>query len=131
DGTWPESADPGPWLNRPMRASLNLPPPEEKIGHAAHDFTTLLGAETVYMTRALKVDGVPTVASRWLMRLRAVLAGMGLADRLVPETPWLGYARMRDVAPRRISIRAPEPRPPLDQRPRRMSVSSIESWIVN
>jgi ATP-dependent helicase/nuclease subunit B len=25
DGTWPESADPGPWLNRPMRKALGLP----------------------------------------------------------------------------------------------------------
>ena len=70
DGTWPEAADPGPWLNRPMRRQLGLPSPEEKIGYAAHDFTSLLGAERVYLTRAEKIDGVPTVPSRWLMRLQ-------------------------------------------------------------
>lgn len=131
DGTWPESADPGPWLNRPMRDSLGLPRPEEKIGHAAHDFTSLLGAGTVYMTRALKVDGVPTVPSRWLMRLQAVLGGLDLTGRLATETPWLGYARTRDAVARRITLRAPEPRPPIGLRPRRMSVSSIETWIKN
>ena len=52
DGTWPESADPGPWLNRPMRAKLGLPSPEEKLGYAAHDFTSFAGAPKVYLTRA-------------------------------------------------------------------------------
>ena len=59
EGTWPEAADPGAWLNRPMRASSGLPAPEEEIGRAAHDLTTFLGAETVILTRADKVDGVP------------------------------------------------------------------------
>ena len=32
------------------------------------------------ITRAEKIDGVPTVPSRWLMRLEALLAGLELAD---------------------------------------------------
>ena len=31
----------------------------------------------VYLTRAAKIDGVPTVPSRWLLRLQALLAGVG------------------------------------------------------
>ncbi len=73
EGTWPEAAEPGAWLNRPMRSELGLPSPEVEIGRAAHDFVSLLGAETVYLTRAEKVDGVPTVPSRWLMRVTALL----------------------------------------------------------
>ncbi len=132
DGTWPEAADPGPWLNRPMRRSSGLPSPEEKIGHAAHDFTSLLGAERVYMTRAEKIDGVPTVPSRWLMRLKALLAGMGVGDALQPDQPWLGWARARDRTRNAASAsRAPEPRPPLELRPRKMSVTRIETWLAN
>jgi ATP-dependent helicase/nuclease subunit B len=131
DGTWPEAADPGPWLNRPMRAELGLPSPEEKIGHAAHDFTSLLGAERVYITRAEKIDGVPTVPSRWLMRLQALLAGLGVGDALQPDRPWLGWARARDFAPPRPRVRAPEPRPPLAVRPRKMSVTRVETWLAN
>jgi ATP-dependent helicase/nuclease subunit B len=77
EGTWPQPADPGPWLNRPMRQSLGLPAPEERIGEEAHAFVSLLGAECVYLTRAAKIDGVPTVPSRWLLRLQALLAGLG------------------------------------------------------
>lgn len=131
DGTWPEAADPGPWLNRPMREKLGLPSPEEKIGYAAHDFTSFLGASRVYLTRAQKIDGVPTVASRWLMRLQALLAGMGLADALHSDEPWLGWARFRDAFDERTPISAPEPRPALALRPRKMSVTRIETWLAN
>jgi ATP-dependent helicase/nuclease subunit B len=131
DGTWPEAGEPGPWLNRPMRAALGLPSPEEKIGYAAHDFTSFLGAERVYLTRAQKIDGVPTVPSRWLMRLQALLAGLGLTDQLRPQQPWLGWARARDRIETRVRISAPEPRPPLELRPRRMSVTRIETWLSN
>lgn len=131
DGTWPEAADPGPWLNRPMRSELGLPSPEAAIGHAAHDFTSLLGASRIYMTRAEKIDGVPTVPSRWLMRLQALLAGFGASDALAADQPWLSWARARDDVGHRVRISAPEPRPPLALRPRRLSVTRIETWLAN
>ena len=131
EGTWPEAAEPGAWLNRPMRRDLGLPSPEEEIGRAAHDFVSLLGAKTVYLTRAEKVDGVPTVPSRWLMRLTALLNGMDLTSVLEPDKPWLAWARARDRIKRRIEIKAPQPTPAVALRPRRMSVTEIERWISN
>jgi ATP-dependent helicase/nuclease subunit B len=134
DGTWPEAADPGPWLNRPMRAALGLPAPEEKIGYAAHDFTQLLSSPRVYLTRAQKVDGVPRVPSRWLMRLEAVLAGLGLKDTLRQEqgnSTYLAWARLRDAAAKRSPVGRPMPRPAVALRPRKLSVSAVETWIAN
>ena len=132
EGTWPESAEPGAWLNRPMRQALNLPSPEEDIGRSAHDFVSLLGAERVYLTRAEKLKGVPTVPSRWLMRLKALLDGFQLNSHLEPDQPWLAWARARDsiVVDRRTKS-APAPVPPVDMRPRRLSVTRIEDWITN
>ena len=130
EGTWPQAADPGPWLNRPMRQALGLPAPEERIGDAAHIFTSLLGVGRVYLTRAAKIDGVPTVPSRWLLRLQALLAGVGHA---VPEDrPWLAWARERNAlaGPAR-PVKAPEPRPALALRPRQLSATTIERWIAN
>jgi ATP-dependent helicase/nuclease subunit B len=131
EGTWPEAADPGPWLNRPMRQLLGLPQPEERIGYAAHDFASLLGAPRVYLTRAQKIDGVPTVASRWLLRLEALLEGLGLTDTVAPEQPWLAWATARNDCRERRVVSAPEPRPPVALRPRRLSVSDVETWIAN
>ncbi len=131
EGTWPAAADPGAWLNRPMRKALGLPAPEEEIGRAAHDFTTFLGADRVFLTRATKVDGAPTVPSRWLMRLGALLDGLGLGDVLAAREPWLAWARARNYVQQRRPVSAPEPRPPLAARPRRASVSDVEQWIKN
>jgi len=131
DGTWPDAADPGPWLNRPMRAALDLPQPEEAIGRAAHDFTSFLGGPKVILTRARKVDGVPSVPSRWLLRLKALVSGLGLTASLEPSEPWLAWARARDWAPARAPAQPPRPTPPLEARPRKMSVSGVERWIAN
>ena len=38
EGVWPPATEPGPWLSRPMRATVGLPSPEEAVGQAAHDF---------------------------------------------------------------------------------------------
>ncbi|MGI9525210.1 MAG: double-strand break repair protein AddB [Hyphomicrobiaceae bacterium] len=131
DGTWPAPADPGPWLNRPMRRTVGLPVPEEQLGYAAHDFTQLLGAQTVYLTRAERVDGNPTVPSRWLLRLMAVLASLGCGGVLDPAMPWLTWATERPIARNGKRRRPPQPRPGLSLRPRRMSVSDVEAWIAN
>ena len=131
DGTWPELGDPGPWLNRPMRLELGLPAPEEKIGYAAHDFAMLLGAGNVVVTRALKIDGVPAVASRWLLRLGALLEAMDLASALKPNAPWLPWAQWRSHTNGWKPIAAPAPRPPIALRPRKLSVSGVETWMAN
>ena len=129
EGTWPKAADPGPWLNRPMRKALGLPAPEETIGGAAHDFGALLLAPRVVLTRAAKVDGAPTVDSRWLLRLQALVDGMGLS--LEPEQPWLAWAQQRSAIAKVQPVRVPEPRPPVSARPRTLSVTAIEKWIAN
>ena len=130
EGTWPEAADPGPWLSRPMRVSLGLATPEERIGAAAHDFVSQLGAQRVVLTRAAKVDGAPTVPSRWLLRLQALVKGLGL--ELKAEQPWLAWAQVRSAISGPVQpVRAPEPRPPVAHRPRELSVTTVETWIAN
>ena len=133
EGTWPQAADPGPWLNRPMRQALGLPAPEERIGDAAHIFTSLLGVERVYLTRAAKIDGVPTVPSRWLLRLQALLAGVGghgAARRPTGRgSPGRGSATRWPA--RRGPCAHPSPGPRWRCRPRQLSATTIERWIAN
>lgn len=131
EGVWPKASDPGPWLNRQMRATLGLPSPEEETGRAAHDVASLLGAEKVYLTRANKVGGVPMVASRWLLRLHALLGGLELDTALAPAMPWAAWGRARDLPVEMTPISPPAPTPPLALRPRRASVSDVETWLAN
>jgi len=131
EGVWPRPQEAGPWLSRPMREKLGLSPPERRIGLSAHDFAQALGAKTVYLTRALKVDGVPTVPSRWLQRLEALVTASGLEAKIEPEQPWVAWARQRDHVANFEPVKAPQPRPPADARPRALSVTQIERWIAN
>jgi ATP-dependent helicase/nuclease subunit B len=131
EGVWPRPQESGPWLSRPMRETLGLSPPERRIGLAAHDFAQALGAGTVYLTRALKVDGVPTVPSRWLQRLDALVKASGLEHKIAPEQPWVEWARERDRAPGFAPALPPKPCPPVAARPRKLSVTRIEKWIAN
>ncbi|MEN2494966.1 MAG: hypothetical protein TECD_00877 [Hyphomicrobiaceae bacterium hypho_1] len=131
EGIWPKTFDTGPWLNRSMLSDMGLPAPEEKIGYASHDFAQLLTIEKVYLTRSKINDGVPTVPSRWLMRIQAVISSLGLERALEAHQPWLAWARMRDAGRSHPRAQRPAPKPPLSLRPRTLSVSDVEKWIAN
>ncbi|MGC2409249.1 MAG: double-strand break repair protein AddB [Methyloceanibacter sp.] len=129
EGVWPRPQEASPWLSRPMAEALKLPPPERRIGLAAHDFAQCLGAPTVYLSRAVKVDGVPTVPSRWLQRLLALVEG--LEHSIAPEQPWVEWARTRDMVPVFAPAAPPKPCPPVEARPRRLSATRIERMLAN
>jgi len=125
EGTFPQLPDTGPWLNRPMRADLGLPPPENKIAVSAMDFAGCFCGKEVYLTRSLKTDGTPTIISRFLSRLEAVLASA--------KINWPIYhadlARLLDKPEIRDPIVRPAPKPPVEDRPKKLSVTKIELWM--
>lgn len=131
EGVWPRPQEASPWLSRPMAAKLGLPAPERRIGLSAHDFAQALAAPTVYLSRAVKVDGVPTVSSRWLQRLNALVEAAKLRGTIAPEQPWAAWARERDSALAFKPVDAPRPRPPVEARPRRLSVTRVEYMLAN
>ena len=53
-------------------STLGLDLPERRIGLSAHDFAQMLGAPEVILTRAAKIGGAPTQASRFVQRLAAI-----------------------------------------------------------
>ena len=93
EGTWPAATPADPWFSRPMRKALGLEQPERRIGLAAHDFATLAAGPQVLLTRALKADGAPTIASRWLERLTQLTRGLALEKHLQAPTDYLAMAR--------------------------------------
>jgi ATP-dependent helicase/nuclease subunit B len=132
EGTWPANAASDPWLSRPMRQAFGLSPPERRIGVAAHDFAQGLGAREVILTRASRVEGAPTVPSRWLLRLDTVLRASGLEQAFaeMQTQSWPEWQRLLDQPARPVGAMAPPaPRPPVAARPRRLSVTEIETWM--
>ncbi len=132
EGCWPQIPGPSPWLNRRDRAFIGLSPEERRIGQAAQDFAALAGvAPSVILTRARKVNGSLTRPSRWVARIKALAAGASQLQAIEPDKPWLSWARLQR-APSHVSpVTRPAPRPPLEARPRRLSVTAIETWLAN
>ncbi|TMJ02243.1 MAG: double-strand break repair protein AddB [Alphaproteobacteria bacterium] len=129
EGVWPPDARTDPWLSRPMRRDLGLDLPERRIGLSAHDFAQLLGMAEVILTRAAKLAGAPTVASRFTQRLAAVAGRDQWKEVLQRGEKYLGWARSLDHASKATPTRRPRPTPPLDTRPTRLSVTEIEHWL--
>lgn len=129
EGVWPADPSPDPWMSRPMQDAFGLPLPERRIGLAAHDFAQLAAAPEVVLTRAEKTDGTPTVPSRWLLRLETVLRGCGAEDDFASDTRWLGYQQGLNAPGAHNPVSPPAPCPPVEARPRQLSVTRIELWM--
>jgi ATP-dependent helicase/nuclease subunit B len=128
EGTWPPETRSDAWLSRPMRHQLGLDLPERRIGLSAHDFVQMLGAKDVILTRAAKLAGVPTVASRFVQRLAAV-AGERWKAALERGAHYAALARKLDDTVAAKPAERPAPRPPFAARPRQLSVTEIEHWL--
>lgn len=121
---WPPDPGNDPWMSRPMRASFKLPPLEQRIGQAAHDLVQAAMADEVLLTRAEKIEGSPTVASRWLFRLAAAIGEMPAVD-----TNLMDFTALVDKARAPQPCAPPAPRPPLDARFSSLSVTGVEAWM--
>ncbi len=130
EGVWPAAVENDPWLSRPMREAFGMPPLERRVGAAPLDLALALGAHDVVMTRASRVEGTPTVPSRWLLRLDTLLRAAKLEGTLTRDATALAWqAQIDQPAAAPHAIEPPAPRPPLAVRPRRLSVTEIETWL--
>ncbi|WP_297800917.1 double-strand break repair protein AddB [uncultured Brevundimonas sp.] len=134
EGIWPQGAPVDPFLSRPMRAKLGLPPPERRIGQSAQDFVQAACSDEAILVHCERRGGQPAVASRWLWRLEMLTSGANNESHPVKLEP-LGditeWTRAMD-APLTATpqyARRPAPTPPVDRRPRELPVTSIERWV--
>jgi len=121
EGVWPSLPAPDPWLPPKVRATLGMPTLEFRIGLAAHDFASALGAPEVLITRARRDSRSPTVASRFLLRLDAISGGGLPRDRVLERIT----RALDDPGPPKPADR-PAPSPPAEQRPDRISVTAVD-----
>jgi ATP-dependent helicase/nuclease subunit B len=111
-----------------MRTKVGLASPEQMVGQAAHDFVAAANAApTVVLSCPARRDGAPAVPARWLTRLEMFLAGH---DQALPDHPAVTWVRALDQPEDRPRpVPPPKPCPPVALRPRRLSVTEIETWL--
>ena len=125
EGVWPGRPAPDPWLAPAIRATLGLPGLARATGLAAHDFVGGMGAAEVLLTRARRDASAPLVASRFWLRLQAFSGG------LTEDRHLLQLARGIDVRLPALSVRPPRPAPPAAGRPRKISVTQIDTLVTD
>ena len=126
---WPASADPGPWLSRKMRLDVGLEPPERQQGQAAHDFELALGNGRVIIAYATRLGTAPALPSRLLQRLDAFVGETEAEAMRARGRHWLDQAATIDFAGLPRPARRPSPMPAAADRPRRLSVTEIETLM--
>lgn len=134
EGGWPQTMSIDPWMSRPMRTAFGLPLVERQIGLSAHDFfLQAVSAKELFLTRSEKEGGTPTVASRWLLRLDALLRAKGGDDAVnrwnTKGKFWLDYARGWDRPDSVSPLLPPAPTPPLAARPTLFYVTHIQTLM--
>ncbi|HEY4199365.1 MAG TPA: double-strand break repair protein AddB [Devosiaceae bacterium] len=124
---WPATADPGPWLSRGMRLKAGLEPPERRQGLMAHDFEMALGNAHVIIAFAERLGTSPALPSRLVQRLEAFMGAEPAAALRAKGRVWIEAARALDRVPETRAASRPAPRPKASERPRRLSVTEIET----
>lgn len=126
---WPAAADPGPWLSRGMRLAAGLEPPERLQGLAAHDFVQACGNRNVILAYADRVGSSPALPSRLVQRLDAFIGQEAAETLRLRGKAWLDQARRIDAVAMVRSAERPAPNPPSGLRPRKLSVTEIETLM--
>lgn len=124
---WPQRPADDPFLSRSMKAKVALDPPERRTGLAAHDFQMLMGHPHVILSRSARRDRAPTVPSRWLQRLHALVGGEETKAMQARGQVYLDWAEQIDQGEKTDRIEPPKPKPPVDLRPKHFSVTDIET----
>ncbi|MEO6388380.1 MAG: PD-(D/E)XK nuclease family protein [Croceibacterium sp.] len=124
EGTWPATPATDPLLAPAVLRALGVPGADFRIGLAAHDLAGALGAPEVVLSRARRDAGGPAIASRFWLRVEALLGEDLLPRHLEAEAVEL--ARALNEPPVAARHPQPQPRPSPDQRKVRISVTALD-----
>ncbi len=128
EGSWPGTPPVDALLAPDILRALGVPGAEFRIGLAAHDLAGALGAPEVVLSRALRDAEGPTLPSRFLLRVEALL-GDDLArdhrEHAIPQLlPLLD--RVRPPAP---DYPRPAPKPAPSQRKVAISATALDRLL--
>lgn len=121
EGNWPASSAPDPLLAPPVLRSLGIPGADFRIGLSAHDLASALGAPEVVLSYANRDAASPTIPSRFLMRIRAMV-GKGLAE----EKEAVALAQGLNRAAPELPAPRPQPMPSAEQRRVDIAVTALD-----
>lgn len=127
EGTWPQVPGPDPLLAPAVLRAMGVPGSEFRIGLSAHDLAGAMGAPEVVLSRARRDADGPTLPSRFLLRVEALLGELS-KDHLEGRIPAILPQIDRAPAPAPPYPR-PTPRPSADQRRVSIKVTALDRLL--
>jgi ATP-dependent helicase/nuclease subunit B len=124
EGVWPATPATDPLLAPAVLRALGVPGADFRIGLAAHDLAGALGAPEVVLSRARRDAGGPAIASRFWLRVQALLGDDLLRNHL--EIATVELARALNEPPAALPHPRPKPCPSPEQRKVRVSVTALD-----
>ena len=126
EGVWPAATSPNPLLAPPILRLLGVPGDEFRIGLSAHDLASAMGAPEVVLSRAARDAEGPTIPSRFLLRVQALLGSLVEQRR---ETDALAYAKALTHADQTEPYPRPRPCPAAHQRKVAISATALDRLL--
>ena len=126
EGTWPPTPSADPLLAPAVLRALGVPGADFRIGLAAHDLAGALGAPEVVLSRARREVSGPAIASRFLLRVRALLGRDLVENHENAELPKLVRAIDDGRGHNETPHPQPKPMPNSAQRREDISVTSLD-----
>ncbi len=127
EGSWPQSPSPDPLLAPGVLRALGVPASEFRIGLSAHDLAGAMGAPEVVLSRAERDKEGPTIPSRFLLRVEALLGELA-KDHRENAIPAMLPALDR-MAPRGKPYARPAPMPSSEQRAVNIAVTALDRLL--
>ncbi|MEM8725513.1 MAG: PD-(D/E)XK nuclease family protein [Pseudomonadota bacterium] len=127
EGSWPQSPGPDALLAPGVLRALGVPGAEFRIGLAAHDLAGAMGAPQVVLSRAERDKEGPTIPSRFLLRVEALLGD--LADQYRENSIPAILPQLDRAAERAPQYPRPAPRPSADQRKVAIKVTALDRLL--
>ncbi len=123
EGSWPATPATDPLLAPAVLRAMGVPGSDFRIGLAAHDLAGALGAPEVVLSRARREAGGPAIASRFWLRVEALLGELAKDHR---ETAIPDLVRALNEPPAVDPHPRPKPLPSPEQRKVRISVTALD-----
>jgi len=123
---WPEAPEEDILLSNNYNGT-NL---RASIGQSANDFLNLLQHKNILLTRSVSSDNTPQVASRWISKMEIFAQQIGILNKIKPQNHYLKeLARKNKETNNSVQYLRPAPKPPVELRPKKLSVTQIEKLV--
>lgn len=130
EGRWPRMKRDDFWMSSSMKQALGMDGESVELSQQADDWLYLMMQKEVFITRSKRIDGKPTVNSRWYMRLKTRLESMnqtissGSVYKKWAKTIWHDAEVSEPFS-------KPRGNPPVSSRPTRLSLSALKMLKEN